>query len=99
MDIYASSYTLFLSALIRARPSLQRVACDNSNTVDVLSFVVVGRGWLQPDTMLHDDTGMPPDVNVGAVDTGRAATIEGAVQAWKTTAGCTLPVTRDSIAV
>ena len=91
MDIYVSSYAPSLSALLRARERTgsQKEACGTSS---VISFAAVGQGLPGAGTKLgqlpeveHEiliETGMPSDVKFEAV-TGDAATIEGAIQAFR----------------
>ena len=97
MDIYVSSYTPSLSALIRTRDGVrfQKEALDASGIANVISFAAVGQA--QPSASIklselpevehevqkiHKETSMPPDVKFKAV-TGNAATIEGAVRVFR----------------
>ena len=97
MDIYVSSYASSLSALIRARDRVhfQREARDASGTANVVSFAAVGQTRPSPDMELgelpeverelqkiRNETSIPLDVAFETV-TGNAATIEGAVQAFR----------------
>lgn len=98
MDIYISSYAPSLSALIRARErvrSQKQIRDASGINPNTLSFAVVGQA--QPDADLklselreveseiwkiRNETGMPPDVSFKVI-TDDAATIEGAVQAFR----------------
>ena len=97
MDMYVSSYAPSLSALLRARDHLrsQREAHDVSGTPNVISFVAVGQARPSADTGLgqlpeveHEiqrvcnETNMPSQVKFDNV-TGAAASMEGAVQAFR----------------
>ena len=96
MDIYVSSYAPSLSALIRARErACSLKARDTSETANVISFAAVGQGKPCPDLkllnlpevqleieMIRNEAGVAPDVSFETV-TGDAATIEGAVQAFR----------------
>ena len=97
-DIYVSSYAPSLSALLRARDRIRSQKAERnkgSGVADVISFAAVGQGRPSTDTKLgelpeveheilkiRDTTGMPPEVKFETV-TGAAATIEGAVQAFR----------------
>ena len=97
MDIYVSSYAPSLSALTRARERAraQRKASDASGNGNVISFAAIGQA--QPSanlnlphlpeveheiTRVHKQVGEVPNVSFDTV-TGAAATIEGAVQAFR----------------
>ena len=97
MDIYVSSYAPSLSALIRARDRIrsQKAARDASRAARAISFAAVGQGQPSADIKLRElpevdreiqkirnKTSMPPDVKFETV-IGDAATIEGAVQAFR----------------
>ena len=97
MDIYISSYAPSLSALIRARERIrsQVAARKASGTANAISFAAVGQGQPSANIKLRElpevnreiqkirnETNMPPDVKFETV-TGSAATIEGAVQAFR----------------
>ena len=94
VDLYVSSYAPSLSALIRARERAraQKMSRDASSTV---SFAAVGQAKPSEDQKLRElpevdheikkiqnETNMPPNVKFDIV-TGDAATIEGAVQAFR----------------
>ena len=97
MDIYVSSYAPSLSALIRTRDRvrLQKEVRDASGSANVISFAAVGQAQPSKDTKLsnlpevqfeinkiRNETNMPPDMKFETV-TGAAATIEGAIQAFR----------------
>ena len=97
MDIYISSYAPSLSALLRARDRLrsQREARNASGSPSVVSFAAVGQAYPSADTGLgqlpeveheiqriRNETSMPANVKFKTV-TGAAASIEGAVQAFR----------------
>ena len=98
MDIYISSYAPSLSALIRTRERIrsQREARRGaSGTANKISFAAIGQARPSADIKLGelpevehelericDETGMPPEVKFETV-TGKQATIEGAVQAFR----------------
>ena len=97
MDIYISSYAPSLSALLRARDRVrsQREARNASGTPNVISFAAVGQAHPGGDITLgalpeveheiqriRNETNMPADVKFETV-TGAAASIEGAVQAFR----------------
>ena len=94
MDLYVSSYAPSLSALIRARERAraQKTSRDASSAV---SFATVGQAKPSEDQKLRElsevdreirkiqnETNMPPNVQFEIV-IGDAATIEGAVQAFR----------------
>ena len=94
MDLYVSSYAPSLSALIRARERAraQKMSRDASSAI---SFAAVGQAKPSEDQKLRElsevdseirkiqnETNMPPNVKFETV-TGDAATIEGAVQAFR----------------
>ena len=97
MDLYVSSYAPSLSGLIRTRERVraQKKARDATGTANAISFVAVGQARPSADVKLgelveveheirriRNETGMPPDVKFETI-TGEAATIEGAVQAFR----------------
>ena len=97
MDIYVSSYAPSLSALVRAcdRIRSQREARNARGSANVISFAAIGQGQPSKDTKLRDlpqvgyeiekirnETSMPPYTKFETV-TGAAATIEGAVRAFR----------------
>ena len=97
MDIYISSYAPSLSALLRARDRLrsQKEARAAFGTPGAITFAAVGQAYPSKDTGLsqlpeveheiqriRNETGMPEDVEFEAV-AGAAASIEGAVQAFR----------------
>ena len=97
MDLYVSSYAPSLSALVRARDRhrAQKEARAAAGAANVLSFAAVGQAQPSGDTQLgelpeveheirriRDETGMPTEVEFETI-TGHAATIEGAVQAFR----------------
>ena len=94
MDLYVSSYAPSLSALIRARERAraQKMSRDASSAI---SFAAVGQAKPSEDQKLRElsevdreirkiqnETNMPPNVKFDIV-TGDAATIKGAVQAFR----------------
>ena len=97
MDLYVSSYAPSLSALIRApnRDRYHGKARAVSGRANVISFAAVGQA--RPSTnaklselpevereiqKIRNETNMPSDVKFEIV-TGNAATVEGAVQAFR----------------
>ena len=97
MDIYVSSYAPSLSALIRTRDRMrsQKIGRDASGIKNSVSFAAVGQARPSADTKLgelpeveheirkiRDEVGMPPEVTFDVV-TGNAATIEGAIEAFR----------------
>ena len=97
LDIYVSSYAPSLSALVRARERAraQKVARNVSGSEDMISFAAIGQRKPSADSKLpelpevefeieriRNETGMPPEVKFETI-TGAAATIEGAVQAFR----------------
>ena len=97
MDFYVSSYAPSLSALIRARDRAcaQKLARDASGYGNVISFAAIGQARPSETRKLrelpqvereiqriHGETNMPPNVSFKPV-TDDAATIEGAVQAFR----------------
>ena len=97
MEIYVSSYAPSLSALIRARErvrSRKKARCASA-AANVVSFAAVGQAQPSADLKLlalpevereiqriRNETVIPPDVSFETI-TGNAATIEGAVQAFR----------------
>ena len=94
MDLYVSSYAPSLSALIRARERA-RTQKNAPGYANVISFAAVGqaqpgggqelRELPEVEREIHrirDETNMPPDMTFEIV-TGDAATIEGAIQAFR----------------
>ena len=97
MDIYVSSYAPSLSALIRTRDRIrfQREARDASGITNVISFAAVGQARPGASIKLSElpevereiqkiqnETSIPSGVIFETV-TGDAATIKGAVQAFR----------------
>ena len=97
MDLYVSSYAPSLSALIRARDRIraQKETRGVSGKANLISFAAVGQARPSANTKLSElpevdreiekirnETSMPRDVKFETV-TGNAATVEGAVQAFR----------------
>ena len=97
MDLYVSSYAPSLSGLIRTRGRVraQREAHNRTANANQISFAAVSQARPSADIKLgelveveheiwriRNGTGMPPGVTFETV-TGDAATIEGAVQAFR----------------
>ena len=94
MDLYVSSYAPSLSALIRARERA-RTQKNTSGGANVISFAAVGQAQPGGGQKLRElsevqheiqrirvETNMPPEVTFETI-TGDAATIEGAIQAFR----------------
>ncbi|KAG9312088.1 hypothetical protein JVU11DRAFT_7372 [Chiua virens] len=98
VDLYVSSYTPSLSCLIRTRERArsQRVAYLSSGSTETVSFVAVGQAMPSKDLELstlpsveheimriRQETNMPLDRVAFESVTGAGATVEGAIQAFK----------------